>query len=569
MTGMRSLFVLAVLSTHAARAADTDALRGADTRPPVLVADADSPDTTDKSLRQRAEDLARAASQRFSEILSTDKPAPQPGDDNPPAESKSETFAPVWNWLARASKDYQDVVIGKLKSPDGWVVVVQRTDATTPMPSSGQQAEPQPEPRRGWSGLVEILRDWLARANRSYRNEIVKELVEPSEQEPAKATAEEPSRAAPPPAPAPSIAPAPGAPAPPVVTEAPQAKPDAGQAKRKADAEAQIKREAEAADAKRKADAQVRAQREMAATEARRKADIEAEARREAAAAAEAKRKFDVEAEAKRKSEAEAEAKRKAEDAKRLAEEGDAERKAVAEAEATRLATEAEEKRKVEREAKVRRAVQAAAKAAAANAVPPAAKELEKSENSGIAPGRNAATSERAPADSAPEKSAAAPSAPPMPARTASPDSSKLPETVAEKPVPPKAESKKRHLARAHTGRKRAYVRRHKPVYAKYRKHGYGHVYSYRKHRAVPVETTYRGPRCKWQCRCAGVHGYGYRHLRVTKPRKRLVWGRHAAPRFYASEAYVARPYRVHHRKARRSSLTYRHHRLYIHSHTY
>jgi hypothetical protein len=44
---------------------------------------------------------------------------------------------------------------------------------------------------------MEILRDWLSRANRTYRNEIVKELTEPSEQEAPKATAEEPARAAP------------------------------------------------------------------------------------------------------------------------------------------------------------------------------------------------------------------------------------------------------------------------------------------------------------------------------------------------------------------------------------
>lgn len=554
MTGMRSLFVLAVLGTQAARADNADALRRADVRSPVLLADAASPDISDSSLRQRAEDLARAASQRFSEILSTDRPAPQPGAEKAPVNPDGETFAPVWNWLARASQDYQDVVIKKLKSPDGWVVVVQRADSATSPLAKPAESQPEPQPElRGWSGLMEILRDWLSRANRSYRNEIVKQLTEPSEQEAPKATAEEPARAAPPSAPA--------TPAAPVVVEAPQAQPDAAEAKRKADAEAAIKREAEAVDAKRKADAE--------AADAKRKADTEAETKREAAAL-EAKRKADSEAEAKRKTDAEADATRKAEDAKRIAEEGDAERKAVAEAEVARLATEAEEKRKAEREAKVRRAVQAATEAAAENAAP-AAKEPEKTENSGIAPGRNAATSERAPAEPAPAESAPVPPTPQEPAHTASPDSAKARETVAEAPVPPSvtrgATSRKVQVAQADTGRKHARVRRHKPVaHAKHRKHGYGHVH-YKKHRALPVESLYRGSRCKRQCRCAGV--YGYRYVRVAKPRKRVVWRGHAAPRVYASSTHVLRPYRVHHRKARRASLTYRHHRLYIPSHTY
>jgi hypothetical protein len=110
-------------------------------------------------------------------------------------------------------------------------------------------------------------------------------------------------------------------------------------------------------------------------------------------------------------------------------------------------------------------------------------------------------------------------------------------------------------------------VRRHKPVaHAKHRKHGYGHVYGYKKPRALPVENLYRGPRCKRQCRCAGV--YGDRYVRVAKPLKRVVWRGHAAPHLYASATHL-RPYRAHHRKARRASLTYRHHRLYIPSQTY
>src|SRR5207247_1453601 len=141
------LFVLAMLGTCAARADTIDALNA---RTPLPVSETAAPDTSNSTLRQRAEDLARAASQRFSEILSTDKPAPQPAAEKPAAEPGAGTFAPVWNWLARSAKDYDDVVIGKLKSPDGWIVVVQRADGTPPSPPSDKPEEP-PRQLRGWS----------------------------------------------------------------------------------------------------------------------------------------------------------------------------------------------------------------------------------------------------------------------------------------------------------------------------------------------------------------------------------------------------------------------------------
>ena len=80
MTGMRSLFVLAMLGAHGAAAAENEA-------PQVTPA-----------LRQRAEDLAGAASQRFTDFLDGGKRqefaqsgAPQEPTDKPAAAG---TFAP-------------------------------------------------------------------------------------------------------------------------------------------------------------------------------------------------------------------------------------------------------------------------------------------------------------------------------------------------------------------------------------------------------------------------------------------------------------------------------------------
>ena len=185
MTGMRSLFVLAMLSAHAAAAGENEA-----------------PQVTPE-LRQRAEDLAGAASTRFTEFLGGEKRMAQ----NAPPESTGEqanddgAFSRVWEWLARSSQTYDDVVIAQLKNKDGWIVTVQRSGDAAAV-EAPMTAEPLEEPRpelRGWSGLVEVVRDWLARANRSYRNEVVKPLLEPAEPGAASELAEQP--AAPPSAP--------------------------------------------------------------------------------------------------------------------------------------------------------------------------------------------------------------------------------------------------------------------------------------------------------------------------------------------------------------------------------
>ena len=164
MTGMRSLFVLAMLSAPGGVAAENEATQ------------------VTPQLRQRAEDLAGAASKRFTDLLDGDQRVGAESPPETPATENSGTFAPVWEWLARSSQAYDDVVITQLKNKDGWTVIVQRNGELRRAGADALRPPAQEEPQRelrGWSGLVEVVRDWLARANRSYRNEIVKPLLEP------------------------------------------------------------------------------------------------------------------------------------------------------------------------------------------------------------------------------------------------------------------------------------------------------------------------------------------------------------------------------------------------------
>lgn len=341
MTGMRFLFVLAMLGANGAIAAE------------------DQSQSEAPALRQRAEDLARAASQRFTEILDTGKQT-EPSSTQADGKGSPTPYARVVDWLARSSKSYDDIVIAELKSKDGWTTLVQRSGADAPAPAASGAA---PE-LRGWSGLVELLRYWLARANSAYRNEIVQPLRVPNG-----GTAPGPIQRAE--QPKQTVAPS---------GTAPVAASDSEAAKRKQQAEEQIKREAEAADrlrhaqeARRAADeelARLKAQQEKAAAERR------AEEEKRLAAAAEEKRKAQAEARARLIAEADerrnaeaaaqAEAKRKAEaEQKRIAAEAEEKRKAAAaeeqrkaEAEKQRLAAAAETKRQAEEaDAAERRAV--------------------------------------------------------------------------------------------------------------------------------------------------------------------------------------------------------------------
>jgi hypothetical protein len=562
MTGMRFLCVLAMLGAYGAAAAEN--------KPPK-----DTP-----ALRQRAEDLAGAASQRFTDILDKQQEVAQSGAPQPATKTSATdagTFAPVWSWLSRSSKSYQDVVIAQLKNPDGWVVVVQRNadTAPTPMPAAPAAQEEAPRELHGWTGLVERVRDWLARANRSYRNEIVTPLRQPSPPETPSETAQQPPQAAP------LTTPMPGAAAP--LAVAPQAAPpvaaDAAEATRKA--EERIKREAEAADAKRRADAdalvkhEAEAERLAAQAEAKRKADAAAkveaaaQAKREAAAA-EAKRKSDA-AEAKRTADAqakrvaaEAESKRKADETRRrLTEEADAERKAVAEAQAEtkrQADIDAEATRRTEAAARAKRAARAEIAAAGPSSPAPAASAAPASISPPTA--KNPPADASTPPASAEENSAVAvvppgpakaPAAPPA-ASQAAPKARQ--ETVTAEPdAPPtvKKKSAKRAFSKSRSGQLHAQASGHKRGYAhkKNRRPHYAYAHG-RKHLAPRAEATYAERRC--DCLCGRL---------FAKPRNH----RHAARaaleprRVHVGET---RPYRMRPHKHRRGSLTYRHRHLYI-----
>ena len=178
MTGIRSSFVLlAMLASQAIGSAQATMSPAAPNRRPIVVAvDQTTPQPAgDAAVRQRAEDLATQATGRFSEILSEDK-AP-PGDAAP----SDEVFAPLWGWLSRASSDYRDVIVAKLKNPSGEIVVIAPPGGTQLAQATEPPAAPrtEPEPQRGlnWATIVEGIRYWLAQTNSSYRTEIVKKLA--------------------------------------------------------------------------------------------------------------------------------------------------------------------------------------------------------------------------------------------------------------------------------------------------------------------------------------------------------------------------------------------------------
>ncbi len=151
------------------------------------------------NLRRRAEDLAGAASKRFSDILSEQEGHAQVHDKGRDAGGKSAqrandpTLIPVWDWLARASRDYENIIVAKLKNPSGEVKIVtppSRVVAQAELPTAPPAQIPPPPPP-GWGSIIENIREWLARANRSYHNEVVKKLVQPRDgEDPWKAVVE-------------------------------------------------------------------------------------------------------------------------------------------------------------------------------------------------------------------------------------------------------------------------------------------------------------------------------------------------------------------------------------------
>lgn len=526
MTGMRSLFVLAILGTHGAFAADG------------------RPELETPGLRQRAEDLARAASQRFTDILEGDKREVAQTTSEAPSKEQSRPagpLAPVWDWLHRSAQSYDDVVIAQLKSKDDWTTIVEKDKEASP-----PVAPAQPE-LRGWSGLVEVMRHWLARANSAYRNEIVTPLRMPAGTTvPADASPKEPVAAA-----------ASGA-APPVVpmlagqeaqrqqdeeaikreaeaADKQRGETEAAAAKRAAD-EAQSKQRAETADAQRRADEE---KRRAAAAEEMRKAQAEARARlikeaEDKRAIEEAGSKRKAEADAKRVAD-EAAAKRKTEEMRRQAEEADAaERRAVAEAEA-------EAKRKAEIDAEATRRMQAAAQAkdnARVAEAPPAAP-------APVAPPGQPATT---PADRAVEgenSGVAVPSVPekkPESPRDVAKATANSREEAAEvvQETPSKPRKAKRVSAKSGKGKKLAYGKKVKRQHAYKHRPGKGVKVLVGKHR-------WRGEVIVGGCACRCGKAF-------FKPRRH---------RYVVRDSYLGpRHYVV--RKHRGARLTHRHRLHYI-----
>jgi hypothetical protein len=593
MMGMRSLFVLAMLSAQGAVAAESE--------PPHVT----------PALRQRAEDLAGAASQRFTDILdkgarakvAQDAGAQAPSGDQAPATG---TFAPVWNWLYRAQKSYDDVVIAQLKNPNGWTVIVQKSGEPSPSsipPEAAAQTEPRPE-LKGWSGFMELVRDWLARANRSYRNEIITPLREPGSTETPSDVAKQPA-----------AAPESGDEIKRAADEEAQARSrslaakraaEEDEAKRRAQAETQVRQRADTHASKRAADeAEVKRLAEERAAIARRRADEDkrradaAEAERKAKAeqrardieaAAAARRKADGEARAAREAEAKRVAqeatKRREEEAKRQAAEADAaERKAVAEAEA-------ESKRTAEIEAEATRRSQEAAKAKEAartkraeQAKEPARADVTQAQSApspaAPAPAAMPASPPKTPAiqpTSPPKAPAAAPAssppapvakensavaagsadavreempATPVPKREATPKAREESAVAEAQPQPTiKKKSLKRSATKWRSGKKQAYVFRYK------KHHGYKHRQTRRayahvgRRRWASSEAVAVERRC--DCRCGGISSRPRKH-------KRMIWGGDAPVRLQ-----VERPYRARVHKHRQGRLISRHRRYYI-----
>lgn len=624
MTGIRSSFVLLAVLTGPqpwigmAAAADTP-------RQGAIELAADQSGTgaaSDANVRKRAEDLAGAASERFTQILSdkdkaagqdeaekTTAAAPQDGSDD-------SIFAPVWDWLAQASKEYQDVIIVKLRDPKSEPAILTAPEAPkeTPAaptvtaqapeqapeqapsePQTAAPSEPESAPSLQWGSITTTIQEWLARANRSYRNEIVKKLRSPQEgpagaPEPGEAPKAVVEQEAPPAAPE----------AAPAEEEAPVAQTQTGvdlpvanpkrvaETERKAEAEKQ--RVAEAADAKRKAD-EAEKQRLADEAEAARKAEDE---KQRLAAEAEAKRKADeAEAERKRLAEAEAEKQRLAAEAeaKRQADEAEAERKRLAEEEAARkaeaekqrLAAEAETKRKAD-EAEVERKRLAEAEAArkAEAEKQRIADEAEAKRKAAAAqverPERKPAP-EKAP-ETPPEKSmevarAGQPAAMPEPPAR---ESSKL--AVDEtggapdkpEPAPPVAERKPQRMAEAEGDASEARPRAKRHVAKKHHRKRHAakshrrkraHVHAYRRKRYAKPRPR-RHCECRYRRRC----GHRVRHYRSAEPggyvvrRGDTLWG--IARRHYGNGEGYRRIYRANRGRIRNPNRIYVNQRIYL-----
>jgi nucleoid-associated protein YgaU len=622
MAGIRSSFVLlTLLGTHAVGSSAAAAGPvGPGQGITVVAGQATQQSPADEATRRRAEALAREASDRFTEIL-TDKPGRLP-EEGSRAQDSDQVLAPVWEWLARASMYYQDVIIAKLKDPAGEVMfesppaTIAAAPTAPPPAASPPSAIAPPLPiaivpaeedadgpsiQLGWTSVVEGVRDWLARANRSYRTEIVKKLVRPAEPETHETTvavaapgaeAEPAAETVPPPQTAPSSDDAPPAAAAAAPTKAemrsdgseaiaiPERKatvvPGSSQpaetkvAEANAAGQADRKAAADAAEAERRADVEAAAEAEAkrqaeAAAEAKRIAEAKAQAQRNAEAAAEAKRKAEAEAAAKRTSEAASAAKRRAEAAeeaqRKAAAAAEEKRKAEAAAEAKRRAdVAAKAKRKAEAEAAAKRTAEAAAKAKR-QAIAKAAADAEAARRAKSAAEETEVAQADAPASEEPvtppvrKEPAPAAAAPEVQSETAVPD------------MPQRAERKRERTASARYAKPRR-AKRHSKRHYKRRRSAHAMP---RHRRWARGEARYHRRAVRgWRHRQRECRRCGRRYRRHRSHHGRVYVVRRGdtlsgiARRYYGSGRKYRKIYRANRGRIRNPHLIYARQRIYI-----
>lgn len=148
----------------------------------------------DNPLRRRAEELAEAASERFSQVVPAEAEKARPGEmrkaedgragSPPPGDAASDrdgatVLAPVVAWAERAAEAYQQTIVPALAGGG-------TGGAGIKVPSPGEiAAAREPSAQASESGeslgdaiarVRDAIQEWLARANRTYQTEIARKL---------------------------------------------------------------------------------------------------------------------------------------------------------------------------------------------------------------------------------------------------------------------------------------------------------------------------------------------------------------------------------------------------------
>ncbi len=106
----------------------------------------------------------------------------------PAAGTADAPLAPVRDWLRRAERDYQGIVVRKLTGADDAVAVPATPEApptvlaqTTPAPKTTPPPQPGAAPAPAADGsALDALQNWLRRSNETYQKAIIKRLTEPT-----------------------------------------------------------------------------------------------------------------------------------------------------------------------------------------------------------------------------------------------------------------------------------------------------------------------------------------------------------------------------------------------------